>query len=213
MMDNLKYYSEKLESAILSLDKNEAQKIFEDAFNLGTPIVIAGELVSKTLKKVGDSWEKGNLALSQVYMSGIICEELIDKILPPQSSVRISQPKMAIGVFEDYHLLGKRIVYSTLRASGFELTDLGGGLSVETLVDVVAKENIKILLLSVLMLPSALRIKELKKNLSGIDVKVIVGGAPFRFDEKLWKEIEADGYGKDSSDAITIVTQLMEEMK
>lgn len=206
-------YTEELERALLLLDRKRTEEILNEASTFGSPIEIAGQLISSALKNIGDAWEKGNLALSQVYMSGIICEELIDKILPPQSSVRISQPKMAIGVFEDYHLLGKRIVYSTLRASGFELTDLGGGLSVETLVDVVVKEKIKILLLSVLMLPSAIRIKELKKKLTGIDVKVIVGGAPFRFDEKLWIEVEADGYGKDSSDAVKMVTQMMEEMK
>jgi methanogenic corrinoid protein MtbC1 len=206
-------YSEELERALLLLDRKRTEEILNEVSTFGSPVEVAGQLISSALKNIGDAWEKGNLALSQVYMSGIICEELIDKILPPQSSVRISQPKMAIGVFEDYHLLGKRIVYSTLRASGFELTDLGGGLSIETLVDVVVNEKIKILLLSVLMLPSALRIKELKKKLTGIDVKVIVGGAPFRFDEKLWKEVEADGYGKDSSDAIKIVNQLMEEMK
>jgi methanogenic corrinoid protein MtbC1 len=206
-------YTEELERALLLLDRKRTEEILNEASTFGSPVEIAGQLISSALKNIGDAWEKGNLALSQVYMSGIICEELIDKILPPQSSVRISQPKMAIGVFEDYHLLGKRIVYSTLRASGFELTDLGGGLSVETLVDVVVKEKIKILLLSVLMLPSAIRIKELKKKLTGIDVKVIVGGAPFRFDEKLWIEVEADGYGKDSSDAVKMVTQMMEEMK
>lgn len=73
-------------------------------------------------------------------MSGIICEEIIDKILPPSDPQRKDQPKMAIGVFEDYHLLGKRIIYSTLRASGFELIDLGGGLNVELLVSIVEKD-------------------------------------------------------------------------
>jgi methanogenic corrinoid protein MtbC1 len=211
-MDQLKEYSEKLERAFLSLDKAEAQKIINDSLLFGPPIKIACELISQTLKKIGDSWEDGKLALSQVYMSGIISEELIDKILPPHSPIRISQPKMAIATFEDYHLLGKRIIYSTLRASGYELTDLGGGLTVENLVEIVEKEKIKILLLSVLMLPSALHIKNLRINLNNNPVKIVVGGAPFRFDQELWKEVGADGYGKDSSEAITIVNKIMEEM-
>jgi monomethylamine corrinoid protein len=144
-------------------------------------------------------------------MSSIICEELIEKLLPPQSPVRKIQPKMAIGVFEDYHLLGKRIVYSTLRASGFELMDLGGGLTADQLIEIVKKEEIKILLLSSLMLPSALHIKKLKPMLKDSDVKIVVGGAPFRFDKELWIEVEADAFGNDSSEAVAIVTKMMEE--
>jgi monomethylamine corrinoid protein len=59
------------------------------------------------------------------------------------------------------------------------------------------------------MLPSALHIKELKARLSDTDVKIVVGGAPFRFDEELWKEVGADSFGRDSSEAIEIVTNLM----
>lgn len=212
-MENLKIFSEKLERAILTLDRAEAESIFINASLIGSPIEIAGELVSTTLNRIGEAWEDGKLALSQVYMSSIICEELVEKLLPPQSPVRKSQPKMAIGVFEDYHLLGKRIVYSTLRASGFELMDLGGGLTSDQLVEIVKKEEIKILLLSSLMLPSALHIKKLKPMLNNHDVKIVVGGAPFRFDKELWKEVEADAFGNDSSEAVAIVTKMMEELK
>jgi len=211
-MENLSFEINALERALLMLDNEQAEIIVRDSISRGSPIEIATELVSQTLQRIGEAWEKGELALSQVYMSGIICEKIIDMVLPPSSQIRKSQPKMAIAVFEDYHLLGKRIIYSTLRASGFELTDLGGGLQTDNLVKIVKKNKIKILLLSVLMLPSALRIKELKQRLSNTDVKIIVGGAPFRFDTNLWKEVGADGFGYDSSEAIEIVSKLMEEM-
>ena len=207
-MDNLSLEINALERALLTMDQSQAESIVIGAMTKGTPIQIASELVSGTLQRIGDSWETGNLALSQVYMSGIICEEVIDKILPPSNPLRKNQPKMAIAVFEDYHLLGKRILYSTLRASGFELIDLGGGLSTDQLVEIVKNEKIKILLLSVLMLPSALRIKELKLNLLDTDVKIIVGGAPFRFDTELWKEVGADAMGWDPSDAVNLIGKL-----
>jgi methanogenic corrinoid protein MtbC1 len=208
-MADLKIFRNDLERALISLDRDTAQQIINQAMSIGSPIEIAGELISQTLKIIGDMWEEGKLSLSQVYMSGVICEQIIDTILPPKSPVRRNQPKMAIAVFEDYHLLGKRIIYSVLRASGFELMDLGSGLDAERLIEIVKNQEIKILLLSVLMLPSALHIKELKARLSDTDVKIVVGGAPFRFDEELWKEVGADSFGRDSSEAIEIVTNLM----
>lgn len=210
-MEQLKKISIQIEQALLSLDEEAAVQIIREALNESSPGKIAGDLISATLVRIGDSWESGNLSLSQVYMSGIICEKVIDKILPPQSPIRKSQPKMAIAVLEDFHLLGKRIIFSTLRASGYELLDLGGGLSIERIVDHVKTKEIKILLLSVLMLPSALRIKELKTQLSDVDVTIVVGGAPFRFDNQLWQEVGADYYGKDSSEALEIVSKIMED--
>ena len=209
-MHNLAFKINELERALLTLDKEQAEQIVSDAVSQGSPLEIASELVLQTLQRIGDAWENGKVALSQIYMSGIICEEIIDKILPASDPLRKDQPKMAIAVFEDYHLLGKRIIYSTLRASGYELIDLGGGLTADSLVDIIREQKIKVLLLSVLMLPSALRIKELREKLKDSDVKIIVGGAPFRFDPLLWKEVGADGYGKDALEAIEVVTKLME---
>jgi methanogenic corrinoid protein MtbC1 len=209
-MYNKSLISRNLEQALLTMDQEMAEDIIFDSIKMEPPIVTAGELITSTLTRIGDAWEEGSLSLSQVYMSGIICEKIIDKILPPKSPDRKSQPKMAIGVFEDFHFLGKRIVYSTLRASGFELLDLGGGLSLESIVSKVREENIEILLISVLMLPSALRIKKLKEKLADTNVKIIVGGAPFRFDENLWEEVGADYCGKDSSDALEIVKRIVE---
>jgi monomethylamine corrinoid protein len=210
-MDNLNLYMNKFEIALLTFDKIKVEAIIRKAAVEQTPLIIAGELITKTLQHIGDMWEDGRASLSQVYMSGIICEEILDKFLPPESPLRYNQPKMAIAVFEDFHLLGKRIVYSTLRAGGFELFDIGGGLKSDQIERIVKEKGIKILLLSVLMLPSALHIEELRKRLPSSDVKIIVGGAPFRFDEKLWMDVGADACGKDSSEALEIVSKLIVE--
>lgn len=207
-MKRLDYLKHDFERALLTLDRNAAETIINKAVTNGNPVEVASELITDVLQRIGDAWEEGKVALSQVYMSGLICEESIDKILPPSSSHRKSQPKMGIAVFEDYHLLGKRIIYSTLRAGGFELMDLGNGLTTSNLKKIVKEEKIKVLLLSTLMLPSALRIKKLTSELAGSGIKIIVGGAPFRFDSELWKEVGADAMGKDSSEALEIAKNL-----
>jgi methanogenic corrinoid protein MtbC1 len=210
-MDQSTIVANQLERALLELNQERAEAIILEASNTSSPLQTASNLITSVLQNIGDSWENGKLALSQVYTSSIICEKIIDQILPPQSPVRKNQPVTAIGVVEDYHLLGKRIIYATLRASGIELIDLGGGLSIDQIIREVQDHKIKILLLSVLMLPSALRIKELMNKLKDKDVKVVVGGAPFRFDETLFREVGADFHGKDSAEALSIVNQLMNQ--
>lgn len=211
-MTRLTEYIGDFERALLFLQKQEAERIFLMASENYGPWEVASELVVKTLERIGDGWEQGSVALSQIYLSSMICEELMDKILPPGSSTRIDQPSMGIAVFEDYHVLGKRMVYSALRASGYELIDLGNGLKHQDILNLVEKHKIRILLLSVLMLPSALKIKELVPELRKRGIRLMVGGAPFRFDESLWREIGADGTGKNPAEAVDVLKMLLEEI-
>jgi methanogenic corrinoid protein MtbC1 len=147
-------------------------------------------------------------------MSGRFCEELVDKVLPPSDPDRKHQPRSAIVVLNDYHMLGKRIVYSLMRASGFELFDYGH-MDVDALVERAIADRIRVLLISVLILPSALKVREVCERLkaAGAPVKVVVGGAPFQFDPQLWREVGADAMGLSAAEAITIVEAWMGEMQ
>ncbi|MBI4296224.1 MAG: cobalamin B12-binding domain-containing protein [Chloroflexi bacterium] len=198
-----------LERALLTLDRVAAQKILADACQAWSPSYAAEALVGAALSEIGEKWEKGEVALSQIYMSGRICEELVNQYLPPKDDADQEPPNIAIAVLDDYHLLGKRIVYSALRASGLSLLDYGR-TTVDDVVDRVVRDGIDLLLISTLMLPSALRVKHVRAKLGELrpKTKIVVGGAPFRFDDQLWKEVGADAFGRDSSDAIKIVTAL-----
>ena len=197
------------EQALLSLDRLEIRNLLERSGDDWTPVERIEKLVVPALKRIGDGWEQGTVALSQVYMSGRICEELVDAMLLPEDLSRKGNPRMAIAVLDDYHMLGKRIVYSTLRASGFSLLDYGH-VDVDSLVHRVKEENIQILLISTLMLSSALRVKEVSEKLkSSAEVKIIVGGAPFRFDSQLWREVGADAMCKTASEAVPAIERIM----
>jgi methanogenic corrinoid protein MtbC1 len=200
------------ENALLMLDKIEARHILEESISSIGALLSIEKIVTAALEDIGREWQGGSLALSQVYMSGKICEELIDEFLPPGLPGRKTQPRTAIAVFEDYHMLGKRIVGSVVRSSGFELLDFGR-MDLEGLARRVADEKIEILLLSVLMLPSALRIADFRKRMDkdGVKLKLMVGGAPFRMDERLWREVGADATGANAAEAVELMRRFVGE--
>ena len=68
------------------------------------------------------------------------------------------------------------------------------------------------LLISTLMLHSALAVKEVKLQLSEINpqTKIIVGGAPFSMDKKLWQAVGADRMGENSFDALMYINEIQE---
>ncbi|MBF0304009.1 MAG: cobalamin-dependent protein [Desulfamplus sp.] len=195
--------------ALLSVNRVAARRMLEDSAHIDK-ISFIENVVIAALQRIGEGWKNGVFALSQVYMAGRICEELIDEVLPPGDPDRKDQPKMAICVLSDHHKLGKTIVYSLLRASGFDLLDYGT-MEVEELVQRIKNDKIKIILVSVLMLHSALKVKPLKEKLDSLnlDVKIVVGGAPFRFDKQLWQEVRADAMCSTASEAVLVIKSVM----
>jgi len=201
-------------AALESLDRVGAESIFKQALTHLTPIEAVEQVVVPALEQIGAAWEAGSVALSQVYMSGRFCEELVEQVLPPSDPDRKHQPRSAIVVLNDYHMLGKRIVYSVMRASGFELFDYGR-MDVDELVARAQADKIRVLLISVLILPSALRVHEVCTRLkaAGSGIKVLVGGAPFLFDDQMWQEVGADAMGHSAADAVSVVERWMGEMQ
>jgi methanogenic corrinoid protein MtbC1 len=202
-----------LKSALLDFDTDKVKALFSRQVvrkEISIPM-----LIEEVLSEIGKEWESGELALSQVYMSGKICEEVIEEILGSNPNIEVANSKIAIVTFNDFHSLGKKITLSVLRSVGYVIIDWGQGISLQTLVEKIEKEKIDILLISVLMLPSALKIKDLREELDKkkCKLKILVGGAPFNFDKKLWTRVGADAMGSSPTDAIDILNEWLNDVR
>ncbi len=201
--------AQRLEASLLSVDQVQAQGIVDAAGSMA-PLELVEKVIVPAMERVGAGWEAGNVALSQVYMSARICEQLVDRITISQEQLRTPQPRMAIAVLEDYHMLGKRIIHSVLRGGGYQVLDFGRQ-NADELAEKVRAEDVEILLVSTLMLRAALRVPYLRSQvnaLAGRRVKIIVGGAPFRFDKTLWNTVGADATAAGAAELLPIIKQM-----
>ena len=201
---------DRLVQALLSLDRLGVEGLLASPASPAPAVQRAETLIVPALERIGKWWEEGRVALSQVYMSSRLCEEVMLARQPALPPGQAAPSTMAIAVLEDYHLLGSRLVYSVLRASGFELLSYGRQ-DMQGLVGRVKTDGIKTLLVSVLMLHSALRIRELRARLNNADcpVRLVVGGAPFRLDPELWREVGADATAPDAAGAPAALRNLI----
>jgi len=198
------------ERALLCLDRLSACNILKRLRSSTDAVVCIDRVVVPAMERIGDGWEKGTLALAQLYMSGRICEDAVETIIPQEEQVRFNRFNMAVVVTDDYHFLGKRIITGMLRSSGFQLLDYGHQQDFQKLAAMVKQDRIDILLISVLMLRSALRISELCALLvqESPEVRVIVGGAPFRFDDQLRREVGAYATAANASELIVMLKKM-----
>jgi len=212
MSENQKM-KQQLVSALVSVDKSTVLKILNTEF-AGRGSDQVADTLQQALEEIGTAWENGSMSLSQVYMSGVISEEILNSILPTDYLSNLNKPKIGTAVFLDHHSLGMKIVSSLVRSAGYPVTDLGAGANIEKVIDFIGKEEIKILLISVLMLPSALAVEELTQGIARKypDLKVVVGGAPFRLDKNLWKKVGAHEMAKNAGEIFEILSRLEKEL-
>ena len=199
--------------ALCHIDRVQARKILAKAIEGLSPDEakpLIEKILVEALEELGRLWETGSVAISQIYMGGIITEALIQHYFKDEAPAPgVQEPQIGIVVLEDQHTLGKKLVSLMVKAQGYALIDLGQGLTAQEIAGKVEQHQIKILLVSCLMYPAALQVKKLKA-LVGDTVQVIVGGAPFRLDPELWKIVGADAYGANAGDALRIIREVME---
>jgi methanogenic corrinoid protein MtbC1 len=212
-MQNIDEITQQFVDTLLGLDARRVCALLTELKSGGDGLLPLELVVVPALERIGRAWEEGRVSLSQVYMAGRICEQAMAEMLPADRPSPANQPRLAIGVLLDYHALGKRMVNSALHSAGFHLLDYGHGLRPAQLVEMALRDRIDMLLISCLMLASALRAGEVVTGLrqAGSQTAVVVGGAPFRLEPELWKKVGAQAMGRNSVEAVKIVQSWMEE--
>ncbi|WP_457558446.1 cobalamin B12-binding domain-containing protein [Candidatus Harpocratesius sp.] len=205
---------ERLEKALLEVNYQDVHEIFQKLLAQKSPLTKILRIIHSVMESIGEKWEQEKIALSQVYMAGKLIEMEIELQLKNREYDNIInnqkwQKKVYTCVYEDYHALGLLILNSTLRIAGFQVENLGIGLTEEELCNLVSSKQITLLLISTLMLASAKHLKTTIQSLRKINpnIKILVGGAPFNLQPDLWIQIGADGSGISPYSIIPILDQ------
>ncbi|MHA1776510.1 MAG: cobalamin B12-binding domain-containing protein [Promethearchaeota archaeon] len=208
-----------LEQALLDVDFLSVQSILHSWVKDNPDIDEILEKIQVIMESIGKKWENSSIALSQVYMAGKLVEQNLNELFEDFShSIQKNQPEslqkdVYTGVFEDYHALGQIILNSFLRLAGYNVINLGIGLTKGELCEQVKNQQISILLLSTLMLSSAKHLEETIRDLRKIkpNIVIFVGGAPFNFQQDLWERIGADYYGASPNAILPILNNIFKQ--
>ena len=207
---------EKLDAAVENYDEDAAKAAAQEAVqkNMDPAVAIKNGLM-KGLLNIGNKWAKGEAFITEVMLAANAFKAGLD-ILEPELTQKGKQlettGKVVIGTVRgDIHDIGKSIVAAMLKATGFEVQDLGVDVPSEKFVEAVGKHQPHIVGMSALLTTSMLEQRKVIEALreAGLrdHVKIIVGGAPVT---KAWaEEIGADAYGEDAFEAVNKVKLLI----
>lgn len=169
------------------------------------PMSIVDDL-REGLRIVGERFESKEYFLPDLIMSAEIFKGSVEIIEPHLTSSQYEgRGCIVMGTVKgDVHDIGKNIVTTILRCSGYEVHDIGVDQPPEAFVDKVRETGSKLVGLSGLLTIAFDSMKETVEAFveAGIrnDVKIVIGGGPVN--ESVVSYTGADGFGKDPSVAI-----------
>lgn len=194
--------------AIIEQDENRVSSLVEDGISSGIrPLDIINNGLTVGLKKVGDLFAEEILFLPELVQCGQIVTNVMSTLesqLKGDKSATKKGKCIIATVKGDVHDIGKNLVALILKASGYDVIDIGKDVSAEFIVEKISELKPDIVALSALL---STTMPGQKDSIRAIEeaglrgkVKIIVGGAPVT---RTWaEEIGADGYAEDASTAV-----------
>ena len=207
-----------LADALASLNEDEVAKLVKREVDAGTDaMAIVGELRSG-MDIVGERYKAGDYFLSELIVTGEIFKESMKLIEPHVKAGKdTSEPtKIVLGTAKgDIHNIGKDIVATLLRASGFAVYDLGTDVVPSAFVDKLKETGAPILGMSGLLTPSFESMRETVEAVKSAGlrdrVKIVVGGGIVT--EVVRRHAGADAFTDDGIEGVEICKRFAEEAK
>lgn len=199
--------------ALLDLKEDQAKGLVKQKLEGGEdPIVIIKEC-NEAMVEVGQRFERDEYFISELVMSGEIFKGIMSQLEPllGETEKRPSEGTVVIGtVKNDIHDIGKNIVVTLLKGTGFEVVDLGVDVPAEKFVREVKETGARVVGLSALLNTTLFEMKNVVDQLIVAGLRdrttVIIGGAPCN--EQVRQYAGADYFAKDAGEGTRICKQV-----
>ena len=206
--------NDQLKQAII--DGNEAVALAMTQALLATgatPRAILDEALLPGMEVVGARMREGECFIPEVLLSARVMQACLDLLRPHMAAgEEAGMGTVVIGTVEgDLHDIGKNLVGMLLSGAGFEVVNLGTGVTSAAFAAAVKEHAPKIVGMSALLTTTLPHMAEtialLKAEGLREAVKVMVGGAPVT--AAYAAEIGADGYGANAGMAVERAKELV----
>jgi len=209
---------DRLTMAIIGGDEISAKETSEECIAAGVdPLEAIKRGAAGGMKVVGEKFRNFEIFLPEVMLAADAMKACMAVLVPKISEERKSETslgKVVIGTAAgDIHDIGKNLVATMLSVAGFEVYDLGTGVSPKRFVETAEEVKAAVIALSSLLTTSLAYMEDVIKLLKDTNLRnkyyVVVGGGPVTPE---WAEkIGADGYGRYAEDGAEICKKLVTE--
>ena len=202
-----------LAQALRDLDEKKVNSLVESMLAEGVSALDLIGSCNEGMVAVGELFSCNTYYISQLIFSAEILKGVMKRIEPllEKGAAGKSKGKVIIGTVKgDIHDIGKNIVTTLLRGSGFEVIDMGVDVPADKFVEAVKDSKAKIIGLSALLNFTYPEMKNVVDAISAAglrdEVKIMIGGAPV--DEQVRVFSGADFVASDAVSGVRYCEQI-----
>lgn len=178
--------------------------LVQEALDEGSSAADILQAMVDSMGVVGEKFSAGEIFVPEMLIAAKAMAKGVDVLRPLLAGdTSNSLGTCIIGtVAGDLHDIGKNLVSMMIESAGFTMVDLGVDVPADRFVEAIKEnENVTLVACSGLLTTTMPALKEAVQTIkaSGLDVKVIVGGAPVT--PEYAAEIGADGFAPDAGSA------------
>lgn len=204
-----------LQDAILQGDVAKVTELAEGMIKDPASLPGALQAAIETIRNVGDCFGSGEIYLPEMVMSAdamLAFTGVIGPHLEKAAGGARATGKVVLGTVKgDIHSIGKDLVSTMLKASGFEVIDMGVDVAPMEMLKTAERSGAKVIALSALMTTSMPYQKEVVELMTALkkrgDYWVIVGGGPVTVDYA--RQINANGWAASAAGAAALCERLL----
>lgn len=207
-----------LADALANLEEDEVARLVQKKLDDGIDAMSIVEECRQGMDTVGERYRAGDYFLSELIVSSEIFKEAMKVVEPRLQAGREAKvlAKIVLGTVKgDIHNIGKDIVAILLKASGFEVYDLGIDVAPSAFVDKLKETGAPILGMSGLLTPSFDSMKETVQTVEAAGlrdkVKIIIGGGVVT--ELVKRHTGADAFTDDGLEGVEMCKKFAREVK
>jgi methanogenic corrinoid protein MtbC1 len=201
---------------LLAGKRKEASQLIQVLVNDGTAIKdIYEHIFQKTQYEVGALWQTNQITVAHEHYCTAATQLIMSQLYPKIFAMEKSEKRLvACSVSNELHEIGIRMVTDFFEMEGWDTHYLGANMPDSHLIKSVKEKNTDVLALSVTLPLHISRTKNLiervRKEKELENLKIMVGGYPFKMVPDLWKKIGADASAGSAHEAIEIANKLIQ---
>lgn len=165
---------------------------------------------------IGQMWQENKISVAQEHYCTAVTQHIMSLLLPdiflgPKNGLKM----LACCTEGELHELGLRMVTDFFEMDGWDTYFIGANTPIESTLDLIRSQRIQLVAISTTMTYHVSKVRtiiaRIRASFHHTDLKIIVGGFPFRVSPGLWKQVGADGFGNNAREALYVAGILFKQ--
>lgn len=194
-------------SAISVVERVRASGVAQDA--------LFDAVYAPAMGLLGGAWASGAIDEMTFTQAAVVAEQ-VSSFVMPSAARRDTGVTVVVGtVHRDRHDIGRTIVAAALKEAGFRVSDLGSDVRPADFLERVEETGAHIIIVFAEMMRTARSVAQVRETLTANGregVAMLVAGGPFVADERLAREVGANGVVLGAESALKMVARVSRDL-